>query len=137
MIFYFLMTLIGSRLQGIELKPFICIQVQDHLRFIDFTSERDFYVHFPHVRSFYESQYTYLRDDRKIKFRMVSVQHFIKKGPWLASFTRKIIPTIPAFVFLYFCLFFVVVVLFLSGCMKVACFVCTVGLREQLQMLIA
>ncbi len=39
-----LMELIKSRLQGRELKPFICEQVQDHLQFIDFTSERD--VHF-------------------------------------------------------------------------------------------
>ncbi len=61
-----LMTLIRSRLQGRELKPFSCIsndQVQDHLRFIDFTSERD----------------AYLRDDRKIKFRMVSAQHFVNE----------------------------------------------------------
>ncbi len=35
-----LMTLIRSCLQGRELKPFICVEVQDHLRFIDFTSER-------------------------------------------------------------------------------------------------
>ncbi len=34
-----LMTLIRSRLQGRELKPFNCVQAQDHLRFIDFTSE--------------------------------------------------------------------------------------------------
>ncbi len=55
MIFYMLMTLIRSRLQGRELKPFSCAQVQDHLRFMDFTSERDAYVCFLYVRSFYES----------------------------------------------------------------------------------
>ncbi len=49
-----LMTLIRSRLQGREMKPFICAQVQDNLRFIDFTSERDAYVRFLYVRSNYE-----------------------------------------------------------------------------------
>ncbi len=51
----YLMTLIISRLQGRELKPFNCMQVQDHLRFIDFTSERVAYARFLFVRSFYES----------------------------------------------------------------------------------
>ncbi len=50
-----IMTLIRSRLQGRELKPFNCVQVQDNLRFIDFTSERDAYARFLFVRSFYES----------------------------------------------------------------------------------
>ncbi len=50
-----LMILIRSRLQGRELKPFNCVQAQDHLRFIDFTSERDAYARFLFVRSFYES----------------------------------------------------------------------------------
>ncbi len=50
-----LMTLIRSRLQGRELKPFSCMQVQDNLRIIDFTSERDAYARFRFVRSFYES----------------------------------------------------------------------------------
>ncbi len=71
-----LMTLIRSRLQGRELKPFSCAQVQDHLRFIDFTSERDFclYVHSMN------RTYAYLRNDRKIKFRIVSAQHFINEA---------------------------------------------------------
>ncbi len=50
-----LMTLIRSRLQGRELKPFNCAQVQDHFRFIDFTSEREVYARFLFIRSFYES----------------------------------------------------------------------------------
>ncbi len=76
-----LMTLIMSRLQGRELKPFSCKQVQDHLRFIDFTSERQAYLCFLFVSSFYESHVRILRDDRKIKFRMVSAQHFINEAP--------------------------------------------------------
>ncbi len=51
-----LMTGIMSRLQGRELKHFSWVQVQDHLRFIDFTSEREAYARFLFVRSFYESQ---------------------------------------------------------------------------------
>ncbi len=66
------MTLIRSRLQARELKPFSCVQVQDNLRFIDFTSERDVYVHFLYVHSFYESHVRTF----KIKFKMVSAQHF-------------------------------------------------------------
>ncbi len=50
-----LMTLIRSDLQGNELKQFSCVQVQDNLQFIDFTSEKDMYVLFLFVRSFYES----------------------------------------------------------------------------------
>ncbi len=50
-----LIKLIRSRLQGRELKPFNCMQVQDHLRFIDLTSERDMYAQFLLVHSFYES----------------------------------------------------------------------------------
>ncbi len=73
-----LMTLIMSCLQGRELKPFSCAQVQDHLRFIDFTSERDMYVHCMN------HMYAYFRDDRKIKFRMVSAQHFINEALYLA-----------------------------------------------------
>ncbi len=66
-IFYMLMILIRSSLQGRELKEELnCAQVQDHLRFIDFTSERDAYA-------------------RKIKFRMVSAQHFINESPHLCS----------------------------------------------------
>ncbi len=66
-----LMTLIRSRLQGRELKPFICVQVQDHLRFIDFTSEKDAYVRFLYERLFYESH------TRTMIVRwMVSAQHF-------------------------------------------------------------
>ncbi len=76
-----LMTLIRSRLQGRELKPFSCTHVQDHLRFIDFTFERarDFclYVHSMN------RTYAYLRNDRKIKFRIVSAQHFINEAPGL------------------------------------------------------
>ncbi len=79
MIFYTLMALIRSRLQGRELKQFSCTQVQDHLRFIDFTSESEVYVRFLCVRSFYH-MYAYLRDDRKIKFRMVSAQYFINEA---------------------------------------------------------
>ncbi len=56
-----LMTLIRSRLQGREMKPFICAQVQDNL-----------YVHF--------MNHTYLRNDRKINFRMVFAQHFINEA---------------------------------------------------------
>ncbi len=41
-----LMTLIRSRSQDRELKPLNCVQVQDNLRLIDFTSERDTYAHF-------------------------------------------------------------------------------------------
>ncbi len=53
-VFYMLMTLIRSRLQGAEeLKPFISMQVQDRLRFIDFRSERE--ACFLYVRSFYKS----------------------------------------------------------------------------------
>ncbi len=47
--------IIRSRLQGRELKPVNCAQVQDHLRFIDLSSERDAYARFLFVRSFYES----------------------------------------------------------------------------------
>ncbi len=50
-----LMLLIMSRLQGKEVKLFNCVKVQDHLRFIDFTSERDVYACFLFVHSFYES----------------------------------------------------------------------------------
>ncbi len=39
---------------------FNCVQVQDHLRFIDFTSERDVFTRFLFVRSFYES--THIRE---------------------------------------------------------------------------
>ncbi len=35
--------------------PFSCSQVQDDLRFIDFTSDREAYVRFLCVCSFYES----------------------------------------------------------------------------------
>ncbi len=69
-----LMRLIRSRLQGRELKPFSCVQVQDHLQFIDFKSVRDAYVRFMN------HTYTYLRDDRKIGFRMVFAQHFINEA---------------------------------------------------------
>ncbi len=65
-----------------ELKPFICEQVQDRLRFIDFTSERDVYAN--HLRTyshFMNHSYAYLRDDRKINFKMVSAQHFINEAP--------------------------------------------------------
>ncbi len=71
-----LMTLIRSRLPGRELKAFSRTQVQDHLRFIDFTSEREAYERFLCVRSFYAD----LRDDSKIKFRMASAQHFINEA---------------------------------------------------------
>ncbi len=50
-----LMTLIRSCLQGRDLKPLNCAQVQDNLRFKDFTSERDAYARFLFIRSFYES----------------------------------------------------------------------------------
>ncbi len=65
---------IMSHLQGRELKPFNCMQSQDHLWFIDFTSE----IHAIYVRAF--RMLAYVRNDRKIKFRMVSVQHFIKEA---------------------------------------------------------
>ncbi len=48
-------TSIRGRLQGRELKPFSCMQVQDHLWYIDFTSEREVYVRFLSMCSFYES----------------------------------------------------------------------------------
>ncbi len=89
-----LMTLIRSRLQGRELKPFSCAQAQDHLQFIDFTSERDAYARFLIVLSFYESNvgYAYPRYDRTIKFRMVSAQHFINEAPGVrVSFKRKLL----------------------------------------------
>ncbi len=77
-----LMILIRSRLQGRELKPVNCAQVQDHLRFIDLSSERYAYARFLFVRKFYMNRtYAYLRNDRKIKFRMVSAQHFINEAP--------------------------------------------------------
>ncbi len=81
MIFYMLMTLIRSRLQSRELKPCSCVQAQDHLRFIDFISEREMYVRFCAYVHFMNQTYAYLRDDRKIKFRMVSSQHFINEAP--------------------------------------------------------
>ncbi len=62
-----------------ELKTFSCVQAQDHLRITDFTSERDAYVHFLYVHSMNHT-YAYSRDDRKIKFRMVSAQHFINEA---------------------------------------------------------
>ncbi len=74
MIFYMLKTIIWSRLQA-----FSCVQAQDHLRITDFTSERDAYVHFLYVHSMNHT-YAYSRDDRKIKFRMVSAQHFINEA---------------------------------------------------------
>ncbi len=52
---YMLIILIRSHLQGRELKLLNFAQVQDHLRFIEFTSERDAYVRFLFVPSFYES----------------------------------------------------------------------------------
>ncbi len=75
-----LMILIRSRLQGRELKPVNCVQVQDHLRFIDFTSERETRDFCSYVHSMNRT-YAYLRNDRKIKFRMDSAQHFINEAP--------------------------------------------------------
>ncbi len=58
------------------------MQVQDNLRFIDFTSERDdAYARFVFVRYSMNRMYTYMRNERKIKFRMVSAQHFINEAP--------------------------------------------------------
>ncbi len=79
-----LMTLIRSRLQARELKPFSCAQVQDNLRFIDFTSERDVYMRFLYVHSFYESHIRTF----KIKFKMVSAQHLKKSSPMNAKWKR-------------------------------------------------
>ncbi len=80
MIFYMLMTLIRSRLQAescnhsIACKfKIICDSYISHLketRSCDFCS----YVHSMN------RTYAYLRNDRKIKFRMVSVQHFINEA---------------------------------------------------------
>ncbi len=80
--------------KGRELKPFSCRQVQDHLRFIDFTSERDVYicVFCSYVHSM-NHMYAYSRDDRKIKFRMVSAQHFINEAPELHSCEGKYVST--------------------------------------------
>ncbi len=86
MIFYMLMILIRSRLQGRELKPVNSAQVQDHLRFIDLKETRtsDFcsYVHSM------KRTYAYLGNDRKIKFRMVSAQHFIKEAQGVVKINR-------------------------------------------------
>ncbi len=78
-IFYMLITLTRSRVQGRELKPFICE-----------SSSRSFVIHRFHiwkrgVRAFSEMNHTYayLRNKWKIKFRMVSVQHFINVAPVL------------------------------------------------------
>ncbi len=89
-IFYMLMILIRSRLQGRELKPFICTQVQDHLQFIDFKSNRDASVRYLYVRSFFYT-YTYSRNDHKINFRMVSVQHFINEALDVAKVQQNLI----------------------------------------------
>ncbi len=76
-----LMTLIRSRLQGRELKPFNC--VQDHLRFIiSHLKEMRTLVFCSYVHSM-NQMYAYSRYDRKIKFRMVSAQHFINEAPAL------------------------------------------------------
>ncbi len=92
MIFYMLMTLIRGRLQGREMKPFSCTQVQDHLRFIDFTSEREVYVHFlcVYIHSMNHT-YAYLRDDHKITFRMVSAQHFINEAPHVLTIIGQVV----------------------------------------------
>ncbi len=56
-----LMKLIMSRSQA-ELKPFSCVKVQDHLRFIDFTTERDVYMRFSVHMFSLNHMYTYLRN---------------------------------------------------------------------------
>ncbi len=81
MIFYIFMTFIRCRLQGREPIPFSYVQVQDNLRFIDFTSEKRCMCIFCAYTHSMNRTYAYLRDDRKIKFRMVSVQHFITEAP--------------------------------------------------------
>ncbi len=76
-----LMTLIRSRLQGRELKPFNCVQVQDNLRFIDsHLKETRTSVFCSYVHSM-NHMYAYSRYNRKIKFRLVSAQHFINEAP--------------------------------------------------------
>ncbi len=55
------------------------MQVQDDLQFIDFTSEREVYVHFLCVHS-----RLCIFEICKIKFRMVSAQHFIKEAQCVA-----------------------------------------------------
>ncbi len=85
------MILIRSRLQGRELKPFNCAQVQDHLRFIVFTSERDAYARFCSYVHSMNQTYAYSRYDRKIKFRMVSAQHFINEAPGIDGIEGELI----------------------------------------------
>ncbi len=78
MIFYMLITLIMSNLQGRVLKPFSCAQVQDNLQFIDFDrGVRVFFYAYFHSMN---HMCTYLRDYHKIKFRMGSAQHFINEA---------------------------------------------------------
>ncbi len=81
------MTLIRHRLQSRDLKLFSCAQIQDNLWFIDFTSERRMCVFCTYVHSMNHT-YTYLRNDRKIYFRMVSAQHFINEAPVLFSLAQ-------------------------------------------------
>ncbi len=69
------MTLIRSRLQGRELKPFICVQVH-----VQHMKEMHTCVFCMCLHSMNHT-YAYSRDDRKIKFRMVSAQHFINEAP--------------------------------------------------------
>ncbi len=48
-------VLLNQRIWTMTGDTFSCSQVQDDLRFIDFTSDREAYVHFLCVCSFYES----------------------------------------------------------------------------------
>ncbi len=64
------MTLIRSRLQGRELKPFICAR--------SFAIRRFFHLRFMNSMNHTSA---YSRDDRKITFRMVSAQHVINETP--------------------------------------------------------
>ncbi len=83
MILYMLIMLIMSCLQGSELKPFSCA---NHLRFIDFTSERCVRAFSVHSMN---HKHAYLRDERKIIFRMVSMQHFINEAPSVFKINSK------------------------------------------------
>ncbi len=87
MLFYKSMTLIRHHLQSRDLKLFSYAQIQDNLWFIDFTSERRMCVFCTYVHSMNHT-YAYLRNDRKIYFRMVSAQHFINEAPVLFSLAQ-------------------------------------------------
>lgn len=65
-----LMTLIGLSLQ---VEPFNCAQFQDHLRFINLTSEREVYACFCVYVHSLNHTYAHLRNDRMIKCRTVSM----------------------------------------------------------------